>query len=74
MEFWLPHNSSWSPILFKIYFESKKKKADTDLLINVCYSVHPAANADLVANIWRVAELMNDTDMIWVRATKNLLF
>lgn len=40
------------------------------LLIDVCYCVHPAANAHLVAHIGRVTELMDNTDVVGVGATK----
>lgn len=40
------------------------------LLIDVCYSVHPAANAHLIPDIGRVTEFMDDTDVIGVGTTK----
>lgn len=43
------------------------------LLIDVCYGVHPAANAHLVPHIGRVTELMDNTDVVGVGATKQLL-
>lgn len=42
-------------------------------LANVCYCVHPAANANFVAYIWRVAEFMHDSDMIGIWTLEELL-
>lgn len=42
-------------------------------LADVSYGVHPAANANFVANIWRVAEFMYYGDMIGIRALEQLL-
>lgn len=42
-------------------------------LADVGYCVHPAANANLVANIWRVAELVHDSDVVGIRPLKQLL-
>lgn len=51
----------------------KAVRAADYLLVNVCYRVHPAANAHLVPDIGRVTEFMDNTDMIRVGTTKQLL-
>lgn len=43
------------------------------LLVNICYCVHPAPNAHLIADIRWVTEFMNYANMVWIRATKYLL-
>lgn len=48
----------------------KAVRAADYLLVNVCYRVHPAANAHLVPDVGRVTEFMDDTDMIGVGTTK----
>lgn len=42
-------------------------------LADVGDCVHPAANANLVANIWRVAELVHDSNVVWIRPLEQLL-
>lgn len=42
-------------------------------LADVGYCVHPAANANLVANIWGVAELVHDSDVVGIRSLEQLL-
>lgn len=41
-------------------------------LANVGYCVHPAANADLVAYIWRVTELMHYSNVIRIGTLEQL--
>lgn len=48
----------------------KRLGATGYLLIDVCYGVHPAADAHLVPHIGRVTELMDNTDVVGVGATK----
>lgn len=48
----------------------KAVRAANYLLVNVCYRVHPAANAHLVPDVGRVTEFMDNTDMIGVGTTK----
>lgn len=42
-------------------------------LADVGYCVHPAANANLIANIWRVAELVHDSNVVGIWPLKQLL-
>lgn len=42
-------------------------------LVDICYCVHPAPNAHLIADIRWVTEFMNYANMVWIRATKYLL-
>lgn len=44
-----------------------------DLLIDVCYGVHPAADAHLVPHVGRVAELVDDADVVGVGTAEQLL-
>lgn len=41
-------------------------------LADVGYGVHPAANANLVAYIWRVAELVHYSDVIGIGSLEEL--
>lgn len=41
-------------------------------LADVGYGVHPAANANLITYIWRVAELMNYSNMIRIGPLEEL--
>lgn len=43
-------------------------------LADVGYRVHPAANANFVAYIWRVAELVHDSDVVGIGTLEKLLF
>lgn len=53
---------------------SEKVFGATDyLLIDVCYGIHPAADAHFVPDVGRVTELVDNTDVIWVGAAKELL-
>ena len=45
-------------------------RAAGDLLIDVCYGVHPAADAHLVPHIGRVTELVDDADVVGVGAAE----
>lgn len=49
------------------------KKCRSHLLIDIGYSVHPVANAHLVPHVGRITELVDDTNVIRVGATKQLL-
>lgn len=42
-------------------------------LADVGYRVHPAANANFVAYIWRVAEFMHYSDVVGIRTLEQLL-
>lgn len=46
---------------------------DLHSLADVGDGVHPAADANFVANVWRVAELVDDGDVVGVRALEELL-
>lgn len=49
----------------------KRPLGATDyLLIDVCDSIHPAADAHLVPDIGRVTEFMDNADVIGVGTTK----
>lgn len=43
-----------------------------DSLADVGYGVHPAANANLIAYIWRVAELMHYSNVIGIGSLEEL--
>lgn len=43
-------------------------------LADVCDGVHPAANANLIAYVWRVAELMHYSNVIGIRPLEELPF
>lgn len=62
----------WRPAL-ETDREGAAARAAADLLVDVCYRVHPAANPNLVPDVGRVAEFMDDTYVIGVGATKQLL-
>lgn len=42
-------------------------------LVDICYCVHPAPNAHLIADIRWVTEFMNYANVVRIRATKYLL-
>lgn len=46
---------------------------DLHSLADVGDGVHPAADANFVANVWRVAELVDDGDVVGVGALEELL-
>ena len=61
----------WDSLLWEV--TEKVFQGQSYLLIDVCYSVHPAANAHFVPDIGRVTEFMDDTDVIGIGTTKQFL-
>lgn len=57
----------------KIWANTWPPTFDTDYsLADIGYSVHPAANANLIAYIWRVAELMHYSNVIGIGPLEEL--
>lgn len=44
------------------------------ILADVSDNVHPAPHPHFVPNIWRVTELMDNCDVVWVGTTEQLSF
>lgn len=53
--------------------ERMKKDTGAHLLIDVGYRVHPIADAHLVPHVGRIAELVDDADVIGVGPAEELL-
>lgn len=50
-----------------------KRGCRCNSLADVRYGVHPAANTNFVADIWGIAELVHQGNVIWVRPPEELM-